>query len=128
MHGAIHLDIMIRWRNRELRFFAWPWLRILDEDHLEEEKSHILVFFKNNGYNKHDGVKDFQNASRGPRRKEHIEEVFKVFLPYIQGTTYKIAKVLKKKNIGATFKPLSTISNSLKSIKDPIDPANHKVV
>jgi hypothetical protein len=40
----------------------------------------------------------------------------------------KIAKVLEKKNIGETFKPLSTIRNSLKSIKDPIDPSNQKGV
>jgi len=60
--------------------------------------------------------------------KEHIEEFSKVFLPYIQGTTNKIDHVLKKKNIGTTFKPLSTIRNSLKSIKDPIDPMNHKGV
>jgi hypothetical protein len=45
-------------------------LRISNEDHLEEEKIHILEVFKNNGYNKHEGVKSFQNAIRGPRSKE----------------------------------------------------------
>jgi hypothetical protein len=40
----------------------------------------------------------------------------------------KNAKVLEKKNIGGTFKALSTIRNSVKFVKNPIDPSNHKGV
>jgi hypothetical protein len=54
--------------------------------------------------------------------------VSKVFLPYIQGTTYKLARILKKKNIGATFKPINTIRNSLRLVKDHVDPIEHKGV
>ena len=52
----------------------------------------------------------------------------KVYLPYIQGTTYKLARILKKKNIGENFKPLNTIRNSLRSVKDFVDPIEHKGV
>jgi hypothetical protein len=52
----------------------------------------------------------------------------KVFLPYIQGTIDKFSRILKKKSIGATFKPLNTIRNSLRSVKDHIDPIGQKGV
>jgi len=58
-----------------LNTLATKALRISDEDHLEEEKSHLLKVFKNSGCNKHQGVKAFQNVSSGPRSKEHIKEV-----------------------------------------------------
>jgi len=68
-------------------------------------------------------------VSRGHGNKEHIkEEVSKVFLPYIQGTTKKIVRVLKNINIGATFKTLTLVRNSLKFVKDPIDHMNQKGV
>jgi hypothetical protein len=74
-------------------------------------------------------MKAFQNATKTPRNKEQTNnEVSKVYLPYIQGTTDKLAKILKKKNIGATFKPLNTIRNSLRSVKDSVDPIEHKGV
>jgi len=54
--------------------------------------------------------------------------VSKVSLPYIQGTTYKLSRILKKKSIGATFKPLNAIRNSLRSVKDYVDPIEQKGV
>jgi hypothetical protein len=40
-------------------------------------------------------------------------------MPYIQGIIDKITKVLKKRNIGATFKPFTMIRNPLKSVLRP---------
>ena len=51
-----------------------------------------------------------------------------VHLPYILGTTDKIAHTLRKNKIKTTFKPLKTISRCLKSVKGPIDPKHHKGV
>jgi hypothetical protein len=55
-----------------------------------------------------------------------------VILPYIHGTTDKIAKILKKKNIRVAFSPpnsLRNIPNSLINMldtaKDPIEPKLH---
>jgi hypothetical protein len=45
----------------------------------------------------------------------------KAYLPYIQGVTYNIAKVLKRKEITTSFKPLITIRQRMRSVKDPMD-------
>ena len=44
------------------------------------------------------------------------------FLPFIQRTTDKIAKILIKKNIKTVFKPLKTLKQSFTSLKDKINP------
>ena len=46
----------------------------------------------------------------------------RAYLPYIQGVTDKISKIVKKSNITTSFKPLETIKQKMKSVKDPIDP------
>jgi hypothetical protein len=51
-----------------------------------------------------------QNPNRGP------------CLPYIQGMADRIARVLSKKEIKTSFKPLETIKHSMRSIKDKLDP------
>ena len=74
-------------------------------------------------------MKAFQNATKTPRSKEQTNnDVSRVYLPYIQGTTDKLVRILKKKNVGATFKPLNTIRNSLRSVKDFVDPIEQKGV
>lgn len=40
----------------------------------------------------------------------------KVVLPYVQGTSEKIAKILRKKEIRTIFQPPHTIRNFLKSM------------
>jgi hypothetical protein len=115
--------------QRIVNTLATRAFRISDDEHLDEEKKHLLKVFKNNGYKKHQVLKAFQNATKTPRNKEQTNnDMSKVYLPYIQGTTDKLARILKKKNIGATFKPLNTIRNSLRSVKDSIDPIEHKGV
>jgi hypothetical protein len=112
-----------------LNTLATRAFRISDDEHLDEEKNHLLKVFKDNGYKKHQVFRAFQNASKRPRSKAQTNnDVSKVFLPYIQGTTDKLARILKKKNIGATFKPINTIRNSLRSVKDPVDPIEQKGV
>ena len=46
----------------------------------------------------------------------------RAYLPYIQGVIEKISRILKKNNITTSFKPLETIKQKMKSVKDPIDP------
>lgn len=43
-------------------------------------------------------------------------------LPFIQGTTYKIAKSLKNHKVPSKFRPLNTIWSSLISVKDHVNP------
>jgi len=56
------------------------------------------------------------------------DPISKVHLPYIQGTTYRISHILKKINVASSFKPLNRIKNSLRSVKDTIDPYDSKGV
>ena len=53
---------------------------------------------------------------------------WKVSLAYIKGTTDKVAKILKNKNIGFTFTPLNTLRNILDSVKDTIKEGSKKCV
>ena len=43
------------------------------------------------------------------------------YLPYIQGVTNKISRILNKNNITTSFKPLETIKKRMRFVKDPID-------
>ena len=106
-------------------------MRISDESHLEGEKNHLLNVFCNNGYSMSQGLKAFLKAEKGhvnKNKKEPSEWYGSVNLPFIQGTTDKIAKILKKHKVSSYFKPLNTIRSSLKSVKDPIDPRDGKGV
>lgn len=49
-------------------------------------------------------------------------------LSFIQGTTDKITKIMKKRKVPSTFRPLNTIWSSLRSVKDPVNPKNGKGV
>ena len=46
----------------------------------------------------------------------------RAYLSYIQGVTDKISRILKKSNITTSFKPLETIKQKMKFVKDSIDP------
>lgn len=97
-----------------LNTLATRALRVSDENHMEDEKSHLLeVFEKNKG---------------PPIKKSHYEYSLNVLLPFIHGTTDKIARVLKRNNVFATFKPLNTIKISLRFVKDPVNPKDMKGV
>lgn len=50
-----------------------------------------------------------------------------VVLPYIQGTIYKISKVLRRKNFNTSFRPLNSLRNLLEKSKDTTDPRQKKV-
>ena len=66
--------------------------RIFYDDHLDEEKAHLLKVFEENGYSRSQGLKAFMNASKGPRQKKIMDDAIgKVHLPFIQGTTDKTA-------------------------------------
>ena len=104
-------------------------LRISDNERLDKEKSHLLNVFVENGYSRHLGQKAFLKASRNALvKKEPRERRLGVHLPYVQGTTYKIARILKRFDIPSTFRPLSTIRNSLRSVKDHVNPKDMKGV
>ena len=61
----------------------------------------------------------FQRSSKEARVKlAHDDLISNVLFPFIQGTIDNIAHVLKRNKMYASFKPLNTIRNSLRSVKD----------
>ena len=104
-------------------------LRVFYDNHLNEEKTHLLNVFFNNGYSRHQCTKAFLRAEKGPStKKDTKDQFFGVHLPLIQGSTDKIARILRKHKVASTIRPLNTIQSSLRSVKDPVDPKNMKSV
>jgi hypothetical protein len=95
--------------------------RISDKEHLKEEVDHLTKVFKNIGYRDRDIKKAIDKKDRRTSAQNDQNSNIKAFLPYIQGVTDKIAKVLKRKDIMTSFKPLITIRQRMKSVKEPID-------
>lgn len=112
-----------------LNSLATRALRISDDLHMNDEKTHLLEVFMNIGDRKPQGLKAFQKAAKGPRAKvDPNNPITTVHIPFIQRTSNKLACILKKSIIFATFKPLNIIWSSLRFVKDPIDPFNTKEV
>ena len=104
-------------------------LHISDERSFEEEKSHLLNVFVENGYSIFLGQRAFVKASKNSlSHREPKERVPGVLLPYVQGTTDKIGRILRSHDVPVTLRPLNTIRMSLRSAKDPIDPKDMKGV
>lgn len=96
--------------------------RVSDESHLEDEKTHLLKVLKHSGCNKLQCPKDFFKAGRGFKIKKEPNDWFsRVHLSFIQGTTNKIARILRKHRVPSTFRPFKTIQISLRTVKDFVD-------
>ena len=103
-------------------------IRISDEDFLDREIYHLSDIFQMNGYNTKQIMKVIQRArNRSQKQIKNIDGT-KITLPYIKGTTYVIARILRKKNIGVTFAPPNSIGRMLDTSKDPVEPLKQKGV
>lgn len=104
-------------------------LRISDESIFEKQKHHLLKVFEGSGYSRSIGLRAFEKGIKGPKQnKDSIDFVNYVYIPFILGTSNKIAHIIKKNNLNTTFKPLNAIHSSLRSIKDHVDPKEFKGV
>jgi len=99
--------------------------RISDPDHLKEEIEHLTSVFKNLGYKEWSIKKAIRRAQDKALSKhppeDKKEDSEKVYLPFIQGITNKIAKYLRKNNMNAQFTTCGTIRQMMRSVKDNID-------
>ena len=85
--------------------------------------------FESSGYSRSQGIKAFSKAFKGLRDKStQVDPIPRFNIPLIQGTSDRIVHVLRRKNVASSFIPLCTIKNSLRSVKDPIDPKDMKGV
>jgi hypothetical protein len=76
-----------------------------------------------NGYFVSQINKDFCSA-HNPKEKNSSSSppLALISLPYIQGTTDHISKILAKKNIKTLFKPCKTLKQLFRTTKDKPDP------
>lgn len=96
--------------------------RISDDNHTDEEITYLKRTFANLGYSSKSILKAINKAKYGNNINKTKKPVTSnAYLPYIQGVTDKIAKILRKKDIKTSFKPLSTIKQKMKSVKDSQD-------
>ena len=59
-------------------------LRVSDDNHLNEEKAHLLSVFFNNGYSRHHCTKAFVKVEKGPKAKKETKDHFSgVHVPFI---------------------------------------------
>jgi hypothetical protein len=95
--------------------------KIYDEEHLYQEITHLTKVFRGIGYKDKEIKKALNKDARAPRSQNTLTSTTKAYLPYIRGVTDKISKVLRRKEITTSFKPLTTVKQKMKSVKDPMD-------
>lgn len=86
-----------------LNTLATQVLRVFDKNYLKYEKNHLNVF-NNNGYSRHQCLKAFLKADNSLNNmKEPKDRFYGTHLPFIQGTTNKIVRVLRKHKVPHKF-------------------------
>ena len=91
------------------------------EENLEQELEKLTIIFQENGYNKQLIKSIIRQTGEERLPKEEPEEKEKiVIMPYVQNTTDRIGKLLRKHNIKPVFKPLKTIKDTIPSTKDKV--------
>ena len=104
-------------------------MRLSDEEHIEQELRHLKEVFITNGYNKEQVNRAILKEKKTPRTENNKEDVTKnINLPYIKGTTERIAKILRKENIKVSFSPPNSLRTMLDHAKDSINPSLHRGV
>ncbi|CAK9810876.1 hypothetical protein ANTPLA_LOCUS6713 [Anthophora plagiata] len=100
-------------------------INICEEEHLQSELNHITNTLTKNGFNnkkiKHTIQRMLQSKGTQKPSSSYITENKHnmAFLPYIKGTTDRIARILKQNNIKTIFTPHTKISQILTTPKDP---------
>ena len=102
--------------------------RICDAEHLKEEQGNLVRVFKNIGYKENDIRRTLRKPVGILKNPQQRKDKKRAYLPYIQGVTDKVSKILKKKDILTAFKPLVTIRQKMSSVKDKVEEHQHKGV
>jgi hypothetical protein len=107
--------------------------RICDGDNLNQELSHLRQVFKLNGYSDKQITKAINQAryfylSNANHKPLASLQPLNASLPFVNGISQKIAKILSKKGLRVAFKPLSRIRSFVPSLKDSVDTIMHSGV
>jgi hypothetical protein len=97
-------------------------IRICEPELLPKELNHLERALQGNGYTR----TEIRQATK-PKTSQSMESEKpgyegRVFLPYVQHVTDRIGKILRKHKIDTVYKPTKTLSQHLRSVKDPRDP------
>ena len=104
--------------------------KIAEPEYLGQELDHLKTVLVANGYDMSEinrvtrprNTRMASTLSSESQNTQNNTQEHKAYLPYIQNTTDRISKLLKKKGILTTFLPTKKISQQLRSAKDPRDP------
>lgn len=103
-------------------------IRISDADTLPEEESYLISSLMGNGYHTKEIKRAINRAKEPNPAAEKKKFISKAYVPYIKGTTDKIARILRKHEINTVFKPYSTLNQQFRSAKDPTPKLQHQGV
>ena len=97
---------------------------ICDDEHIDLEPAHLCNVFQMNGYSSKQIMKVIKDTktlivSQSKPQKKHYAH--RVPLPFINGISHKISKILANKGIHNTFKPFSVVKHRIHSLKEPKD-------
>ena len=112
-------------KNSVISSLVYRALTISEPTSLDEELKHLNQTLTRNGYNSkniNQTTKRLKNKISSPNDTETLdkerERKKKVVLPYLQGTTERIGRILSKHNIRVIFKPQKKIAQLLPNPKD----------
>ena len=107
--------------------FNWAENVITNNTELKQEQQHITKVLQSNGYRKQCIDKTrrqchlkLQNKNNNQPAEKEPEPVRRITLPYIQGISEQLQRILSQHNIKSTFYTTATLRKILPSPKDPI--------
>lgn len=109
-----------------LKTLALRAYHICDDENLNQELSHLHRVFWVNEYSNKQILRALNHAksfflSTSNTNSSQPSPISSTFPPFITGISQKISKILIKKGLCCTFKPLSVLRNRIPHLKDPKD-------
>ena len=112
-------------KNNDIINTLVTWgIKIADKDHLKQELDHLMKASIKNGYRDKKFKKTIKRANKKERNNNRKKEKQNnnndtplAILPYIHGTTNKIARIHRKRDTKVTFSPLNSLRNMIDSAK-----------
>ena len=95
--------------------------KVADPEHRKQEEDILKQAFLENGYSKKQIYRAFHPKTCSEEREKPVATAV---LPYAQGTTNVIARILKKNNIATRFRPPKKVGQLMRNVKDKIPATN----
>ncbi|XP_076247886.1 LOW QUALITY PROTEIN: uncharacterized protein LOC143187549 [Calliopsis andreniformis] len=111
-------------KNSVLSSLIHRAINICEEEHLPEELNHIRNTLQQNGFSKNKinrTIDRILHPTDRPSTSDNKEKQNTTFLPYIQGTTDRIGRILRKHKIRTIF----TTHTKIKQVLPPPRTRNH---